>query len=196
MDGATTTRGTRGKATTATRGGRTTRGGNANGAADNVRGRGGANAPTGGSRHGKGATLEDGARSSDEETTYEGANVARGAAQGRGGIAPRGQGVNMIVVRQDYDDEASGGNDDKRAARKKALREKERLRSLRRRRSQTDAQRSAERERSRRRRLAMTAEQRKAAAEAKTRRRQQLRQAKDAISAAQVLAMNLQGENA
>ena len=102
------------------------------------------------------------------------------------------------MVRQDYDDDtgASGGNEDALAAKKKALREKERLRSLRRRLVQTEAQRAAERDRSRRRRLAMTEEQKKAAAEAKMRRRCAMRQAKEAIAAATVLAMNLHGENA
>ena len=42
----------------------------------------------------------------------------------------------------------------------------------------------------------MTEEQKKAAAEAKMRRRCAMRQAKEAIAAATVLAMNLHGENA
>jgi len=157
---------------------------------------------------------EDGSRSSDEETfvdvTANGGQGGAGAIGARGGgvgrRAPQSQsqpqqargGVKMIVVRQDYDDDtgASGGNEDALAAKKKALREKERLRSLRRRLVQTEAQRAAERDRSRRRRLAMTEEQKKAAAEAKMRRRCAMRQAKEAIAAATVLAMNLHGENA
>ena len=176
-----------------------------------TRGAGGTGTGTGTGKTTNGA--EDGSRSSDEETFVDdvtanggqggaGAIGARGGGVGRRAPAPAPQqargGVKMIVVRQDYDDDtgASGGNEDALAAKKKALREKERLRSLRRRLVQTEAQRAAERDRSRRRRLAMTEEQKKAAAEAKMRRRCAMRQAKEAIAAATVLAMNLHGENA
>ena len=69
-----------------------------------------------------------------------------------------------------------------------ARRERERLRSARRRRAQTEAQRERERLRSRRRREETTNEQREKEARAKTRRRASARQRKETVEAAATLA--------
>jgi len=143
-----------------------------------------------------GQTGKRASKSSDEET-YEGVDVTQ--QRDTRGRATRGNNPVVVVVGQEYESTREGNTDRDDAAlaqKKKALREKERLRSLQRRMAQTEQQRLSERERSRRRRLSMTAEQKKAAAEAKMRRRVTMRQAKEAFAAATVLAMNLHSENA
>ena len=94
----------------------------------------------------------------------------------------------MLVLDNSGIDETE---EDEEARKKQARRNKERIRSIQRRMNQTAEQRERERLRSQRRRAKMTLEQKQAAADAKIRRRAQLRQTRETIVAATVLALNM-----
>jgi len=104
-------------------------------------------------------------------------------------VAELGEGSSLMLV---LDNSGIDEIEEDEEARKKQLRRnKERIRSIQRRMKQTAEQRERERLRSQRRRAKMTSEQKQAAADAKVRRRAQLRQTRETIDAATVLALDM-----
>ena len=109
-------------------------------------------------------------------TTNGAALMLKGILGGRGGPT--------LNLRAETESEARATKELKVAKK----RERERLRSSRRRKQQTDEQRERERLRSKKRRMKMTADQKRAEAVNKTQRRANLKQKNETLAAAAVLA--------